>query len=48
MKEIGLRYGMNPNQSKAKVQNAKNTPIKILNGEASYMVLVQKLQGHFH
>ncbi|MFE3898592.1 MULTISPECIES: phosphoribosylaminoimidazolecarboxamide formyltransferase [unclassified Priestia] len=45
MKEIGLRYGMNPNQNKAKVQNAKNTPIKILNGEASYINFLDALNA---
>ncbi|MBE5103384.1 phosphoribosylaminoimidazolecarboxamide formyltransferase [Priestia aryabhattai] len=45
MKEICLRYGMNPNQSKAKVQNAENTPIKILNGEASYINFLDALNA---
>ncbi|MCU7708830.1 phosphoribosylaminoimidazolecarboxamide formyltransferase [Priestia sp. JV24] len=45
MKEIGLRYGMNPNQSKAKVYNAENTPIKILNGEASYINFLDALNA---
>jgi phosphoribosylaminoimidazolecarboxamide formyltransferase / IMP cyclohydrolase len=45
VKEIGLRYGMNPNQSKAKVYNAENTPIKILNGEASYINFLDALNA---
>lgn len=45
VKEIGLRYGMNPNQSKANVQNAENTPIKILNGEASYINFLDALNA---
>ncbi|GAB1795624.1 phosphoribosylaminoimidazolecarboxamide formyltransferase [Priestia megaterium] len=45
MKEIGLRYGMNPNQGKAKVYNAENTPIKILNGEASYINFLDALNA---
>lgn len=45
MKEICLRYGMNPNQSEAKVQNAENTPIKILNGEASYINFLDALNA---
>ncbi|MEB2266927.1 phosphoribosylaminoimidazolecarboxamide formyltransferase [Priestia megaterium] len=45
MKEICLRYGMNPNQSKANVQNAENTPIKILNGEASYINFLDALNA---
>ncbi|PED66597.1 phosphoribosylaminoimidazolecarboxamide formyltransferase [Priestia megaterium] len=45
MKEICLRYGMNPNQIKAKVQNAENTPIKILNGEASYINFLDALNA---
>lgn len=36
---------MNPNQSEAKVQNAKNTPIKILNGEASYINFLDALNA---
>ncbi|MGG1068199.1 phosphoribosylaminoimidazolecarboxamide formyltransferase [Priestia megaterium] len=45
MKEIGLRYGMNPNQGKAKVYNAENIPIKILNGEASYINFLDALNA---
>ncbi|MFP7737545.1 phosphoribosylaminoimidazolecarboxamide formyltransferase [Priestia aryabhattai] len=45
MKEICLRYGMNPNQSEAKVQNAENTPFKILNGEASYINFLDALNA---
>jgi len=45
VKEIGLRYGMNPNQGKAKVYNAENTPIKILNGEASYINFLDALNA---
>ncbi|PFK99290.1 5-aminoimidazole-4-carboxamide ribonucleotide transformylase [Priestia megaterium] len=45
MKEIGLRYGMNPNQSKANVYNLENTPIKILNGEASYINFLDALNA---
>ncbi len=36
---------MNPNQSKAKVYNAENTPIKILNGEASYINFLDALNA---
>ncbi|MGM0890784.1 phosphoribosylaminoimidazolecarboxamide formyltransferase [Peribacillus frigoritolerans] len=45
MKEISLRYGMNPNQSKAKVYVAENGPIKILNGEASYINFLDALNA---
>jgi len=45
VKEIGLRYGMNPNQGKAKVYNAENIPIKILNGEASYINFLDALNA---
>jgi len=45
VKEISLRYGMNPNQGKAKVYNAENTPIKILNGEASYINFLDALNA---
>lgn len=45
MKEIYLRYGMNPNQRKAKVYNAENMPIKILNGEASYINFLDALNA---
>jgi phosphoribosylaminoimidazolecarboxamide formyltransferase/IMP cyclohydrolase len=45
VKEIYLRYGMNPNQSKAKVYNAENMPIKILNGEASYINFLDALNA---
>jgi phosphoribosylaminoimidazolecarboxamide formyltransferase/IMP cyclohydrolase len=36
---------MNPNQNKAKVYNAENTPIKILNGEASYINFLDALNA---
>jgi len=36
---------MNPNQSEANVQNAENTPIKILNGEASYINFLDALNA---
>jgi phosphoribosylaminoimidazolecarboxamide formyltransferase / IMP cyclohydrolase len=45
VKEIYLRYGMNPNQRKAKVYNAENMPIKILNGEASYINFLDALNA---
>ncbi|MFJ7994451.1 phosphoribosylaminoimidazolecarboxamide formyltransferase [Peribacillus frigoritolerans] len=45
MKEISLRYGMNPNQGKAKVYVAENGPIKILNGEASYINFLDALNA---
>lgn len=45
MKEICLRYGMNPNQGKAKVYVTENMPIKILNGEASYINFLDALNA---
>lgn len=45
MKEMTLRYGMNPHQGKAKVYCEENLPIKILNGEASYINFLDALNS---
>ncbi|WP_199613562.1 hypothetical protein [Paenibacillus alkalitolerans] len=43
--EINLRYGMNPHQRKARIYSADQLPIKILNGEASYINLLDELNA---
>lgn len=45
MEEINLRYGMNPHQKKAKIYSTEKLPIKILNGEASYINLLDALNA---
>lgn len=45
MNKIDLRYGMNPHQKKAKVYSAEKLPIKILNGEASYINFLDALNA---
>ncbi|MBC6973938.1 phosphoribosylaminoimidazolecarboxamide formyltransferase [Bacillus sp. Xin] len=45
MNNIDLRYGMNPHQKKAKVYSTKKMPIKILNGEASYINFLDALNA---
>jgi phosphoribosylaminoimidazolecarboxamide formyltransferase/IMP cyclohydrolase len=45
MEKVCLRYGMNPHQKKAKIYSTKNLPIKILNGEASYINLLDALNA---
>ncbi|GMK39391.1 5-aminoimidazole-4-carboxamide ribonucleotide transformylase [Paenibacillus sp. CCS19] len=44
--ELDLRYGMNPHQKKAKLYaNPGKLPIKVLNGEASYINLLDALNA---
>lgn len=45
MKEVNLRYGMNPHQKKAKIYSRENLPLKILNGEASYINFLDALNA---
>lgn len=43
--ELDLRYGMNPHQKKAKIYSTEKLPIKILNGEASYINFLDALNA---
>ncbi|MFD1774849.1 phosphoribosylaminoimidazolecarboxamide formyltransferase [Paenibacillus rhizophilus] len=43
--EIALRYGMNPHQKKAKIYSTGTVPIKILNGDASYINFLDALNA---
>nr|WP_235949712.1 phosphoribosylaminoimidazolecarboxamide formyltransferase [Paenibacillus apii] len=43
--EIALRYGMNPHQNKAKIYSKGTLPIKILNGDASYINILDALNA---
>lgn len=45
MEELSLRYGMNPHQRKAKLYTNDKLPIKILNGEASYINFLDALNA---
>ena len=45
MEELDLRYGMNPHQNKAKLYSKERLPIKILNGEASYINFLDALNA---
>ncbi len=46
MKEIIMRYGINPNQGNARVKSSKKLPFKILNGEPSYINLLDALNSY--
>ncbi|KRF21765.1 phosphoribosylaminoimidazolecarboxamide formyltransferase [Paenibacillus sp. Soil787] len=43
--ELDLRYGMNPHQKKARLYSTEKLPIKILNGEASYINFLDALNA---
>ncbi|EFM12037.1 Phosphoribosylaminoimidazolecarboxamide formyltransferase [Paenibacillus curdlanolyticus YK9] len=45
MEEVKLRYGMNPHQKNAKMYAGESLPIKILNGDASYINLLDALNA---
>ncbi|MDB5052708.1 MAG: 5-aminoimidazole-4-carboxamide ribonucleotide transformylase [Bacilli bacterium] len=45
MEDVNLRYGMNPHQKKAKIYSREKLPIKILNGEASYINFLDALNA---
>ncbi|MDG0791086.1 hypothetical protein OMP38_09560 [Cohnella ginsengisoli] len=45
MNEITLRYGMNPHQGSAKLCSDQKSPVKILNGEASYINILDALNS---
>jgi len=46
MEEIIMRYGMNPHQRKAKITSVEKLPFKILNGEPSYINLLDALNSY--
>ncbi|MBD3919239.1 phosphoribosylaminoimidazolecarboxamide formyltransferase [Paenibacillus sp. PR3] len=43
--EMALRYGMNPHQSKAKIFTSGALPVKVLNGEASWINILDALNA---
>ncbi|WP_237179045.1 phosphoribosylaminoimidazolecarboxamide formyltransferase [Paenibacillus sp. MMS18-CY102] len=45
MKEVNLRYGMNPHQTKARLFSNEQLPFTILNGEASYINFLDALHA---
>jgi phosphoribosylaminoimidazolecarboxamide formyltransferase / IMP cyclohydrolase len=45
MEELMLRYGINPHQRTAKLYSAKKLPVKILNGEPSYINILDALNS---
>ncbi|XEC94197.1 phosphoribosylaminoimidazolecarboxamide formyltransferase [Paenibacillus tarimensis] len=45
MEQLHLRYGMNPHQGKARLYAAGKLPVKILNGEASYINLLDAMNA---
>ncbi|PWW02899.1 AICARFT/IMPCHase bienzyme [Paenibacillus cellulosilyticus] len=45
MKEMFLRYGMNPHQAKARLYAIGALPIRILNGDASYINILDALNA---
>ncbi|MDR7002925.1 phosphoribosylaminoimidazolecarboxamide formyltransferase [Neobacillus niacini] len=46
MEEIVMRYGINPNQGNAKVKSLEKLPFKILNGEPSYINLLDAFNSY--
>lgn len=46
MEEVIMRYGINPNQGNAKVISPEKLPIKILNGEPSYINLLDAFNSY--
>jgi phosphoribosylaminoimidazolecarboxamide formyltransferase/IMP cyclohydrolase len=45
MEEAMLRYGMNPHQGSAKLFSKKKLPVKIINGEPSYINILDALNS---
>lgn len=46
MEELILKYGINPNQKKASISHPEQLPIKVLNGKAGYINLLDALNGY--
>lgn len=46
MEEIKMRYGINPNQGNARVTSPGKLPFRILNGEPSYINLLDALNAY--
>jgi phosphoribosylaminoimidazolecarboxamide formyltransferase/IMP cyclohydrolase len=46
MSEVRLKYGINPQQQNAKVFITGEVPVKILNGEASYINFLDALNAY--
>lgn len=46
MEEVVMRYGINPNQGNAKVKSPEKLPFKILNGEPSYINLLDAFNSY--
>ncbi|MEH7108327.1 phosphoribosylaminoimidazolecarboxamide formyltransferase [Bacillus sp. JJ1764] len=46
MEEVKMRYGINPNQGSAKVNSSEKLPFKILNGEPSYINLLDAFNSY--
>ncbi|WP_141434283.1 phosphoribosylaminoimidazolecarboxamide formyltransferase [Bacillus sp. 03113] len=46
MEEVIMRYGINPNQGNAKVKSPEKLPFKILNGEPSYINLLDAFNSY--
>lgn len=46
MEEVIMRYGINPNQGNAKVKSSEKLPFKILNGEPSYINLLDAFNSY--
>lgn len=46
MEEVIMRYGINPNQGNAKVKSSGKLPFKILNGEPSYINLLDACNAY--
>ncbi|MCQ6561224.1 phosphoribosylaminoimidazolecarboxamide formyltransferase [Paenibacillus mendelii] len=45
MESVDLRYGMNPHQGKAKLCSSGELPLRIVNGESSYINLLDALNA---
>ncbi|MDR4950409.1 phosphoribosylaminoimidazolecarboxamide formyltransferase [Neobacillus cucumis] len=46
MEEVKMRYGINPNQGNAKVKSSEKLPFKILNGEPSYINILDAFNSY--
>ncbi|MGP7816552.1 phosphoribosylaminoimidazolecarboxamide formyltransferase [Niallia sp. 01092] len=46
MEEVTIRYGINPHQGNAKVKSFEKLPFKILNGEPSYINLLDAFNSY--